>query len=111
MAIAIFSPAIDLFYGDSFHGLIPVMLIMVVTSVFGCIANIYTQEFISRGKNWTVFAGYILREYGSLILALPFMIKYGERYGAALMYGAVLIMHIAYCGILKYKYKKEFKEV
>ena len=111
MAIAIFSPAIDLFYGDSFHGLIPVMLIMVVTSVFGCIANIYTQEFISRGKNWTVFAGYILREYGSLILALPFMIKYGERYGAALMYGAVLIMHIAYCGILKYKYQKEFKEV
>ena len=109
--IAILSPVIDLFYGDSFHGLIPVMLIMVATSVFGCIANIYTQEFISRGKNWTVFAGYILREYGALILALPFMIKYGEQYGAALMYGAVLVMHIVYCGILKYNYQKEFKEI
>ena len=109
--IAILSPVIDLFYGDSFHGLIPVMLIMVATSVFGCIANIYTQEFISRGKNWAIFIGYIIREYGSLILALPFMIKFGNHCGAAVMYGAVFIMHVVYCGILHHKYNKEFKEI
>ena len=111
VGIALFSPVIDLFYGDSFHGLIPVMLIMVVTSVFGCIANIYTQEFISRGKNWAIFIGYIIREYGSLILALPFMIKFGNHCGAAVMYGAVFIMHVVYCGILHHKYNKEFKEI
>lgn len=111
LCIALLSPAIDLFYGDSFHGLIPVMLIMVVTSVFGCIANIYTQEFISRGKNWTILLGYILRDYGSILLVLPLMMQYGERYGAALMYGAVLIMHIVYCAVLNFKYNKEFKGI
>ncbi|MBQ7856621.1 MAG: oligosaccharide flippase family protein [Alistipes sp.] len=111
IGIALLSPLIDLFYGDSFHGLVPVLLIMVVTSVFGCIANIYTQEFISRGRTWTIFWGYVLREYGSLIIVTPFIMQYGQQFGAALMYSAVLIMHIVYCSVLHYKYNKEFKRV
>lgn len=106
LAIAAASPLICYFYGQSFEGFSSVLLIAVVTSVFGCIANIYTQEFISRGKNWTVFWGYVLRDYGALVVAYPLLLKFDGNHGAAIMYAATLVMHIVYCIVLKIEYER-----
>lgn len=106
LAVAAATPLICYFYGQSFDGFSTVLLIAVVTSIFGCIANIYTQEFISRGKNWTVFWGYVLRDYGALVAAYPLLPRYGESHGAAIMYASTLVMHIIYCTLLKLEYER-----
>ena len=105
MVIAIASPLICHIYGESFDGFLVVLLIAIATSIFGCIAGIYTQEFISRGKNWIILWAYIIREVGALALAYPFLLSYGNRCGASVMYGTVLLMHILYCAALNHKYK------
>ena len=106
--IAIGSPIICDMYGHSFNGFTIVLLIAVVTSIFGCIANVYTQEFISRGKNWILLLGYIVRDFGSLAIATPFLFWYGAQYGAAIAYLGVLTTHVIYCIILNRIYKYEF---
>ncbi len=106
--IAIASPLICSIYGESFNGFLTVLLIATATSLFGCIAGIYTQEFISRGKNWIILWAYIMREFGALALAYPFLVAYGDRHGASIMYGAILLMNIFYCAVLNYQYKRTF---
>ena len=106
--IAIASPLICHIYGESFDGFLIVLLIAIATSIFGCIAGIYTQEFISRGKNWTILCAYIMREFGALALAYPFLLSDGDRHGASIMYGTVLLMQILYCAVLNHKYKNIF---
>lgn len=104
--IALGSPIICDIYGQSFNGFTLVLLIAVITSIFGCIAGIYTQEFISRGKNWIIFGAYIIRDFGALALAYPFLLSYGAQYGAAIMYAMLMITHILYCAILHVIYNK-----
>lgn len=108
--IALLSPVIGGMYGDTFVGINVVLILAVLASIFGCMAGIYTQEFISRGKNWIVLIGYIIRDYGALLLILPFMFKYGQLYGASIVYIAMIVTHIVYCVILHIMYKKD-KEV
>ena len=109
--IALGSPIICDIYGQSFNGFTAVLLIAVVTSIFGCIANIYTQEFISRGRNWTIFWAYIIRDFGALVAACPFMLKYGAEYGATIMYTAVMTTHIVYCIILNNIYNRTIRKM
>ena len=106
-AIALVSPLICRIYGETFDGLICVFLIMVVTSIFGCMAGLYSQEFISRGRNWTIFWAYVMREYGSIALTCPLLLASGGDYGAAITYGAYLLTHILYCAVLGYRYNKK----
>lgn len=107
--IALLSPIIGKIYGESFVGINIVLILAVVASIFGCMAGIYTQEFISRGKNWSVLMGYLIRDYGALLIIFPLMQKYGQLYGAMIIYLAMIVTHIAYCFILHVIYKRETK--
>lgn len=100
------SPLISYFYGETFTGLAVVLAIAMFTSIFGCMAAIYTQEFFSRGKNWTIVWGILVRDMGALVLAYPLLRIYGGLRGAAIMYSALLLTHVAYVCILHMQYNK-----
>ncbi len=104
------SPIIDMLYGDNFTGLNQVLVIAIAASIFTGLASIYTQEFISRSKNWTVLVAYALRDGGSLAVAYPLMARFGDAHGASIMYGAILVSHVLYCIVLHIKYNREFKK-
>ena len=101
------SPLIELFYGATFDGLSSIISIAAILSVFGCIGDIYVQDFISKGKNWTMFLCGVFRNYGSLLLAWPFMIKYGAAYGASIAFATLLFIQIIYCGVLHYLHTRK----
>lgn len=106
LAIAAFAPIIEQIYGDSFVGLTPVIVVAAISSIFESICDIYVQEFISRGRNWIILAGYIFRNYGSLLIALPLLIKFGDSRGALMAYGAIMVIQIVYCLLLHILYKR-----
>ena len=106
LAIAVFAPIIEQIYGDSFVGLTPVIVVAAISSIFESICDIYVQEFISRGRNWIILAGYIFRNYGSLLIALPLLIKFGDSRGALMAYGAIMVIQIVYCLLLHILYKR-----
>ena len=112
VAIALFSPIIEQIYGDSFVGLASVIVITAISSIFESICDIYVQEFISRGHNWITLLGYIVRNYGSLLIALPLLLKYGNQNGALMAFVAIMISQIIYCIMLHmlYKYKIQSKQ-
>jgi O-antigen/teichoic acid export membrane protein len=84
--IVCFSKIICDWYGSSFIGLRPVLIIMVFSSVFGAVGSVYIQELISNSKNWTAFVisfvkscliiiiGYCLIEFIGCRAALSFAI-------------------------------------
>ena len=106
LAIAAFAPIIEQIHGDSFVGLTPVIVVAAISSIFESICDIYVQEFISRGRNWIILAGYIFRNYGSLLIALPLLIKFGDSRGALMAYGAIMVIQIVYCLLLHILYKR-----
>jgi len=106
--IVILSYPIFLFYGPSFKGLTFVLISCAITSILGCIANIYTQEFISRGKNWFIFFMYLLRDGGTvLILALLLSRNHFNSSAAIMMYVFSFIMHLIYCVVFHIRYRNE----
>ena len=109
VAIALCSPIIEQIYGDSFVGLAPIIVVTAVLSIFESVCDIYVQEFISRGYNWITLAGYIFRNYGSLIVALPLLIKYGNNHGAFWAYSSIMVVQILYCLLLHILYKRKIQ--
>ncbi|MBQ9138117.1 MAG: oligosaccharide flippase family protein [Alistipes sp.] len=104
--IALLSPVIEQIYGDSFVGLAPVIVVCAISSIFESICDIYVQEFISQGRNWINFVGYVFRNYGSLLVALPLLMKFGNHHGAFMAYGAIMVIQIVYCILLHILYKR-----
>lgn len=109
VVIALGSPIIEQIYGDSFVGLAPIIVVTAVLSIFESICDIYVQEFISRGYNWITLAGYIFRNYGSLIVALPLLLKYGNNHGAFWAYSSIMVVQILYCLMLHILYKRKIQ--
>jgi O-antigen/teichoic acid export membrane protein len=105
VAIAIASPIIEQIYGESFVGLAPIIIVTAILSIFESVCDTYVQEFISRGYNWITLAGYIFRNYGSLIVALPLLIKFGNNHGAFWAYSSIMVIQILYCFMLHIFYK------
>lgn len=104
--IALLSPVIEMVYGDSFVGLAPVVIVAAISSVFESICDTYIQEFISRGRNWIILAGHILRNFGSLLIALPLLMSFGNNRGALMAYGAIMVAQILYSLMLHILYKR-----
>ena len=109
VGIAILSPVMESIYGESFIGLAPVIVLNSIVSIFESISDTYVQEFITHGKNWIVLCGYVIRNYGSLLIALPLLLKYGAEHGAFMAYSAILVTQIIYCLMLHLIYKRSIK--
>ena len=107
--ISLLSPVIESIYGESFAGLVPVLIVTAVVSIFESISDTYVQEFISHGKNWIVFGGYVIRNYGSILIALPLLHRYGAEHGAFMAYSAIMVTQIIYCLMLHIVYRKSIK--
>ena len=67
--IALLSRFIASFYGETFNNLHLVIIILCLGSIFSSISSVIVYEFISQGRNWTMFFLRLLRDGLSLLLA------------------------------------------
>lgn len=108
IGVCIFSNLICSSYGDNFEGLKVVLLIFVFSTIFSCLSNVYTQEYIAQGRNWFLFWSKCARDLGNVILGI-LLIMFFKRDGAAMMAIATVAVHIFYLIILHtclHDYKK-----
>lgn len=105
LGIVIFRNIICSFYGETFVGLKAVLLIQTGETIFAALANVYVQEFMSRGKNWFLFLSKILRDIGALVLAYLIILR-NPGQGALILSISLLITSGTFLFVLFVSYRR-----
>ncbi len=87
--IILFSNNIIFMYGPSYTNVSLIINILIISSIFSSLADVYCQAFISRGANWELFFLRLAYQLG-LIFMLLLLVNY------ELIDSAALAMSISY---------------
>ena len=68
LAICLFSGLICRAYGDSYSAMQIVLILSVGTALPNSVSNVFSQELISRGKNWFLLYSRVIKDVMNLIL-------------------------------------------
>jgi len=99
VCIAAASGLIVSLYGESYVGLRAVLIAMVSQTIILCVLQVYFQEFIATGRNWTIFTVRFIRDMLSLILSYILLISI-DGYGALCFTGAHIFFNAVTLGVL-----------
>lgn len=69
LIIYIFSNIIEKFYGTTFKGVGLLISLACLITIFNSVSNVFTQAYISKGKNWLMFIMRFIRDFGALLLS------------------------------------------
>ncbi len=78
-----FSDIITTFYGTSFTELKYVLRVMVFSTIFISLSNVYSQAYLSIGKSWIMFKIRLIRDLGKILLGY-FLLVYFYKYNGAI---------------------------
>jgi Na+-driven multidrug efflux pump len=91
-----FSSFIADIYGQSFLGLGNVISIAVFTVVFTSLSNVYTQAYLSKGKNWIMLFLRLIRDLGIFITAYFYLANNFNSKGALILVWSSLIWNVIF---------------
>lgn len=77
IVIHLFSKTIIQFYGESFIGLSNVLIVSCYATVFNSIYNIFSSVFMSKNRNWLLYAITISRDILNLIGLYLLIVLFG----------------------------------
>ncbi|WP_299708105.1 oligosaccharide flippase family protein [uncultured Pontibacter sp.] len=99
-------PLVSFFYGNEFEGhLEKILIISLLSAVISSLSNIYTQAYLSFGKNWIMLVFRIIRDFG--IIALSWSLIYTELLlGAEALVVSSVTFHLIFFGIMSFYYHK-----
>lgn len=87
-------------YGRSFLELKNVLLLALLTTIFISVSNIYTQAYMSKGKNWLMFFFRLIRDFGIVVLTYALIKGELSFQGAYSLVLSTLIMNIIFAAIM-----------
>jgi len=99
-------PIIQTYYGKTFDGLIDIVYILLISSIFMSISTVINQYLMSINKNWKMLFIRLLRDFLIIILG-TLLILYSRFSGAISMSIAFLFSNIVYFFILMICFKSE----
>lgn len=103
LGIVLFQNLICSFYGETFVGLKPVLLVLTFNTICSNASNVYVQEFMAQGKNWFVFVCKILRDIGTLSFTYLVLVSGHDR-GALILSVGTCIANVLFTLILSVRY-------
>ncbi len=103
LGIVFFQNLICSFYGETFVGLKPVLLVLTFNTICSNASNVYVQEFMAQGKNWFVFVCKIIRDIGTLAFTYVILVS-GHDKGALILSMGTCIANILFTIILSMRY-------
>ncbi len=109
IGIVIFQNLICSFYGESFVGLKPVLLVLTFNTICSNASNVYVQEFMAQGKNWFVLICKMIRDLGTLAFTY-FVLVAGNNKGALILSVATCIANVIFTTILALRYYLQKKQ-
>lgn len=99
--VVLFSGVICRFYGESFEGLRSVLIVLSCYTLFAALSNVYVQDFMSRGRNWLLFAVSFGRDFAILAITAC-LLFYQSTKGAITLAATTIGVNIVYWAILTY---------
>lgn len=101
--IYLLAPWIVSFYGDSFAAMKPVLRIMVFGTIFTCLTSVLSNELISEGKTWVLFAFRFSRDVLTIIGSYYVLISYpGEGSAVRFAIVGVIVGALFFLGLFSY---------
>lgn len=79
-----FSSLISNFYGSSFSGLTKLINASIFSTIISSIMNVYSQSYMSKGKNWLMFFMRIFRD-SFIVLSLYYLLSNTNELSASLL--------------------------
>jgi O-antigen/teichoic acid export membrane protein len=96
LVVFVFSGIIASFYGSTFSSLAPVMNIYIFSTIFMCVAQVYSSNLISEGKNWRLFFYRMVRDVLAIVV-FYIIIRWKEGEKASLFLVSILLAaHVFY---------------
>jgi len=110
LGIVIFQNLICSFYGETFVGLKPVLLVLTFNTICSNASNVYVQEFMAQGKNWFVLVCKMIRDLGTLSFTYLVLVA-GNDKGALILSVATCIANVIFTLILSIRYHLQKKNL
>lgn len=104
LIIFLSSNLIKSFYGVSFSKISIVLNVVLSSTVFISLNSVYSQAYMSKGKNWIMFIFRLLRDLSILILSLFFIFKYTNLGGALSVAWATLLANLIFLLVMAFYY-------
>ena len=99
------SSVIVSFYGKTFVGMRSVLNILIFSTIFTCLSNVFTSDLISQGKNWLLFILRASRDIIILVL-LFFVLQLTNGINAAMNFAIInVVVAIAFLLMLLICYR------
>lgn len=96
----ILSPWIAYLYGTSFSDMIPVMRILVFSSIFTCCSNVFSAELIAQGQTWGLFGIRAVRDIATIALGYSLIYTHEGNHAAYDYAISTLFCSILFLGLL-----------
>lgn len=91
LVVYVLSSWIVSFYGPTFTGMIPVLRIIIFTTIFCCCSNVLSSEIIALNYTWTLFSIRAVRDVLSIVLGY-LLVSYHHGKDAACYYAVVTLV-------------------
>ncbi|MBE8727054.1 oligosaccharide flippase family protein [Flavobacterium hungaricum] len=90
-------------YGTSYNGISTLINLAVLSTVFISISNVYSQAYMSIGKNWIMLGFRVIRDFG--IIGFFFVVKFFFRTSAEAILFSVFILNFLFMILMAVYYK------
>ena len=97
------APWITTFYGQSFTAMVPVLRLLVLSTIFTCCSNVLSTELIAQGCNWSLFSIRCTRDILTLAIGYLCIISF-DRDTAAYSFSLAYLLCAAIFFILLFIY-------
>ena len=91
-------------YGKGYEGLIPLLKIGVISTVFTSLSNVFTQIYLSKNKNWIMFIFRIFRDLGIIAFAYLLIVRFQFNGANGLIYSG-LFFNVLFLILMSSYYK------
>lgn len=98
--VALFSKAIESYYGLSFIGLSRVLTVSIIGTIFTCVARVFQTNLISEGRRWAAF--FIRSSYNLLSLIVLYIVLRLTGGQNAAMNRVVISLGLSILGFILY---------
>lgn len=106
VTVFFFSDYIVNIYGSTYQGISHVLSIVVFTSIFMAVINVFTQQYVANNKSWIMFCLKLLKDISMLIILFS-LICFSNVSGSEAFAYASLFSNVIFMLILIYKFKIE----
>lgn len=90
---------ISSFYGPTFADLKPILRVLILSTIFVCLSNVFQSNLLSKGKNWLLLTARVIRDV-LLLSSLWIVLRHGVEHAALAYSWIYVIIYVVYFSLM-----------